>query len=132
MKKVKEKKELDYSRMPEHIWEKQLNEFLEFMKQLAVQVNNAAKMGDFIERTFLYEALKPQPKETTKMEIRPIDLEQMVHDALSKAAANGYADALADMSDEEVALEMIDLDPNFEHFTSVDLVPHVQSWRTKK
>lgn len=51
MKKVKEKKELDYSRMPEHIWEKQLGEFIEFMKQLEVQVRNANAMGQFIQRT---------------------------------------------------------------------------------
>ena len=51
MKKIKEKKELDYSRVPEHIWEKQLGEFIEFMKQLEVQVRNAAAMGGFIQRT---------------------------------------------------------------------------------
>lgn len=57
-KKEKEKKELDYSRLPDHIWEKQLAEFLEFMKQLDVKVTNASKMGDFIERTEEYRKRK--------------------------------------------------------------------------
>lgn len=58
MAKEKVKKELDYSRLPEHIWEKQLAEFQEFMKQLDVKVSNAAKMGDFIERTIEFEKRK--------------------------------------------------------------------------
>lgn len=51
MKKTKEKKEIDYSKVPEHIWEKQLAEFVEFMNQLTVGVRNAAAMGGFIQRT---------------------------------------------------------------------------------
>jgi hypothetical protein len=57
------------------------------------------------------------------------DLEQLVHTSLNNAVENNFADAIAEMTDEQLADDLIQLDADLEGHTQVELVPFIQSWR---
>jgi hypothetical protein len=59
-------------------------------------------------------------------------LESQVHESLDNSVENGYGDAMAEMTDAQVADDLIQLDCALEGYTQVDLVPHVQTWRQKQ
>jgi hypothetical protein len=60
-KKVKEVKYIDYSKMPDHIWDKVWSEFLSDMAHIETSISSLEKRINYIER-YIDETIQSVPR----------------------------------------------------------------------